>query len=84
MEHLIRLATKEEAKIDCCGDRYECNVDYVCSCGEKSCRSCMMRHIFSFHWDVEAEKARIAAETKASAEKKLAGFTKEEREAIGI
>ena len=27
-QHLIRNATKEEAKIDCCGDRYSCNVDY--------------------------------------------------------
>jgi len=49
-KHIIRRANKEEAKQDCCGDRYECNVEYVCSCGYKGCVSCAKEHIFDLHY----------------------------------
>lgn len=47
--HVVRRATEKESKQDCCGDRYECNVAYVCGCGEKGCESCMSCHLFESH-----------------------------------
>jgi hypothetical protein len=57
-DHIVRKANKKEAERDCCGDRYECNVDYVCSCGKHACISCMERHIFDLHKKKEADGNR--------------------------
>lgn len=84
MQHRYRLATTEEAKWDCCGDRYSCNVVYVCSCGKQACRSCMSHHIMGFHWDEAAEAKRLQEELEASARKKFATLTKEERVVLGL
>jgi hypothetical protein len=43
--HKTRTARIYEKRRDCCGDRYACNVSIVCSCGLKSCRSCMEDHL---------------------------------------
>jgi hypothetical protein len=50
-DHLVRRANKTEAKQDCCGDRYECNVSHVCSCGFKGCNECMRTHLMDLHMD---------------------------------
>ena len=84
MEHRYRLATIEEAKWDCCGDRYSCNVVYVCACGLRGCTSCMSRHILGFHWDEAAEAKRKQEELEESARKKFATLTKEERQVLGL
>lgn len=47
--HIVRKANKEESKIDCCGDRYPCNVAYICSCGKMLCETEMKSHIFYLH-----------------------------------
>lgn len=49
LSHLVRPATIIEAKEDCCGDRYACNVAYICSCGLRGCEGCMKNHIFVIH-----------------------------------
>ncbi len=82
--HLIRQATKEEAKVDCCGDRYSCDVTHVCSCGLHGCGSCISRHLFTLHWDVKAEAEAAQAELEKSAKAKLAAITPEERKVLGI
>lgn len=46
MEHRIRPATEAERRGDCCGDRYERNVAWVCSCGVRGCEACIKRHLF--------------------------------------
>lgn len=48
-EHAIRRATPKERQQDCCGDRYESNIEFVCKCGEKLCRSCMSDHLIRAH-----------------------------------
>jgi hypothetical protein len=48
-QHIVRPATEEELKEDCCGDRYECNIKFVCSCGKRACDSCMKSHILKLH-----------------------------------
>lgn len=45
-QHRIKPATGKLAKQDCCGDRYPCNIAWVCSCGEKGCRECIADHLF--------------------------------------
>lgn len=47
--HTVRRATAKESKKDCCGDRYERNVAYVCACGEKGCESCISCHLLEVH-----------------------------------
>ena len=47
--HSVRKATAEEAKHDCCGDRYTCNVGLACSCGFKGCEECMKDHLLELH-----------------------------------
>lgn len=49
MEHIVREANEQEGKEDCCGDRVESNVDFVCSCGLKACEYCMKSHLLSLH-----------------------------------
>lgn len=46
VKHEIHDATPDEMKEDCCGDRYPCNVRYVCACGRRACYSCMRNHAF--------------------------------------
>lgn len=48
-EHIVRRATEIEGKQDCCGDRYRCDVVWVCSCGLHLCDGHMKSHIFEFH-----------------------------------
>lgn len=47
--HRVRRATAAEQMKDCCGDRYESNVEYACTCGTKACRACMESHLFEVH-----------------------------------
>ena len=42
--HRVRRAQKKE-QVDCCGDRHECNVEFVCSCGLHGCKSCIQDHL---------------------------------------
>jgi len=49
MKHKVRKATTEEAQQDCCGDRYPCYVDMVCSCGLKLCKMDMLEHLLQLH-----------------------------------
>lgn len=48
-KHKVRAATKTEAKEDCCGDRWPCYVEYICSCGLKGCSGCMREHLLDLH-----------------------------------
>jgi hypothetical protein len=47
--HQLRSANAEEAKQDCCGDRYPCTIDFVCECGEKACTPCIEVHLRNVH-----------------------------------
>ena len=47
--HKVRRASKIDQAEDCCGDRYECNIEFRCSCGVKGCRSCMEEHLWNLH-----------------------------------
>ncbi len=47
-KHKIRKAKPIE-RTDCCGDRYPCDIQFVCSCGLKACSSCMEAHVMKLH-----------------------------------
>jgi len=48
-KHEVRDANAKERTQDCCGDRYESRVRYVCGCGKEGCRSCMEVHLMEVH-----------------------------------
>ena len=42
--HGLRRAEESE-QVDCCGDKFACHVEFVCSCGKHLCDSHMRRHL---------------------------------------
>ena len=44
-QHIVTEATGKDAEVACC----DAMVDWVCSCGEKSCDIHMKIHIFELH-----------------------------------
>lgn len=48
-KHKVRAARGNERKEDCCNDRSESNVAFVCACGERGCRSCIHDHLLEVH-----------------------------------
>jgi hypothetical protein len=48
-EHIVFPATGREQRQNCCGDRYQCDVVYRCSCGLLACMSCMNKHVLKLH-----------------------------------